>query len=915
MHLDRLLEGYNGRALTFISFILLSFGILQFRLWQVQLQLGDEHKEKIDNQIIRKIRLTPARGRIITSDQVVVADTKPVFDVVMHVSEMRKPGARSNTVKHVASKVIEAAAIMGRLPEAVSKKNLCTLFEDSLNFNPRTFFSFWENSVEVKKKYFGSMTKEEAWLKMTTERSFPLSLEDELPANYLPLFEKIFMVRNKLIPLASLSARDRKLFGDFWSSLPELTNKYFASLSEEAAWEKITTAKYFCRIEDEVSILYRSHFAKIAEARRISDRLFKIFKTGKYAVDLAESWKTVCDFRKEQLAGVLEKISILEKEVTKIDLPSKDETEQPLTKEEKRLIEDLQFQKRIRDTAQRILSIDTGALLTKETLWKRLRFSQRWRNGRRDYKRGITFVGLSTFLSEQELLTVFGNNYKKIVEQSVALHLRKTAALPYEAFYDLKPHELGAISESAHTIRGLEVQINCHRHYQYPEFGSHYLGVTGKRNDEEFKKEKFFYINPELKGKSGVESTYDEELRGEAGFEMLQLDKFHYSHGIVKSKKAVNGNDIILNIDSKAQLAAQKALAGIKKREGEDKEAAIVLLDCRNGAVLAMASNPTFSLPDFDYDELAADKELKPLLNRAMSARYTPGSIVKPLVALGALQSGSMSPDLVVDCTGYHYVDPEKRKGRTRCHSWKVGGHGSVDVLSAIEQSCNPFFNTVGIMTTFDVLRPFFLRAGFGSKTGVDINYSPMVSGEVAGYVATRESKKKATGIRWNSWDTAQFAMGQADTGVTPLQAACYVAAIANGGRVYKPRVVDSVVTSDGTVVKKSFPEVKSSLGVDASYLDFVRQGMWQVVWGDKASAKAARKSPIDLAGKTGTAQVGSRTTKQNTWFICYGPVENPKYACAVVVKNGKSGGRSAAPVATDMFINWLGPRVEERQD
>jgi len=287
-----------------------------------------------------------------------------------------------------------------------------------------------------------------------------------------------------------------------------------------------------------------------------------------------------------------------------------------------------------------------------------------------------------------------------------------------------------------------------------------------------------------------------------------------------------------------------------------------------------------------------------------MSERYTPGSIVKPLVGLAALQTGAIEPDFTHICTGRHYVNPEKLKGETKCWSWKSGGHGELDLFGAIEQSCNPYFNEVGIKTTFAKLRPFFVQAGFGSKTGIDVKQSPMVLGEASGHLPTRESYKNDTRSSWSALTTAQFAMGQSDQGVTPLQAVCYTAALANGGTVYKPRLVKEIRTIDGELVRTIEPEVKSHLNADSLFFDLVKQGMHQVVWGDHASAPIARISPIPLAGKTGTAEVGPR---KHTWFTCFGPENEPKYACTVLVINGRSGGKSAAPVATEFFQRWLG--------
>ncbi len=818
MYLDSLIEGYSGRLVFFVIFCMFTFGGLEFSLWRVQLQKGDELREKISVQSLRKARKSPVRGRILTSDGVVVADSKPIFDAVFHVSEMRQPGKRSKTVAYVAKKVVEAAAVMGRMPEALAKENLQDLFKNSFSFSRARFDNFWNSRSEIKNKFFSELDQQEAWSRISNDIHFAVGIEQD----------------------------------------------------------------------KDLSFRYKPLFRKIANARSVAQRLYHILNNSDYAEKLAALSKAICEKRQEQL----------------LTLPEKVKTDAELAAMSEELINENGYispQEADKTTViiKEIIKI-VSSELSEESVWRKLCESWRWRRG------------VADIVSQQELIIILGKKYPELVEASVLSHIAATPALPYKAFVGLDERELGSISEAMHSIPGLEVQINCQREYLYDDFGSHFLGVTGKKVPKDYEEERFFYVLPELYGRTGLESTYDELLRGAPGRKVVQVDIMGYSHEVIEEKEAVNGSELILNIDSKAQLAAQNALQLMSKREG-GRNGAVVLLDCRNGAVLAMASLPTFSLSEFDYTELNADQENKPLLNRAMSERYTPGSIVKPMVALAALQSGAVQPDYVHFCDGYHYVDPEKKKGRTRCASWRRGGHGEVDVLSAIEQSCNPFFNTIGIETTFDVLRPYYLRAGFGEKSGIDVESSPMMRGEVPGYVPTRKSKRKYTGIPWNSWDTAQISMGQADMGVTPLQAACYAAAIANGGTVFKPRLVNSIVRPDGTVEKSFSPEIKSSFGVDQVFLDLVRQGMHQVVWGDHASAKIAREAPIALAGKTGTAEVGPRgRRRKRTWFICYGPEENPKYAVAAFVDNGRSGGRSAAPMVVDLFNSWLGTEKSE---
>jgi penicillin-binding protein 2 len=390
----------------------------------------------------------------------------------------------------------------------------------------------------------------------------------------------------------------------------------------------------------------------------------------------------------------------------------------------------------------------------------------------------------------------------------------------------------------------------------------------------------------------------------------------------MKEEKNRNGYDLHLNINKKAQDAAEKALKIMHHKT--QKNGTVVLLNINTGAVIAMASYPNYDINQFNYNQLVKNIN-KPLLNRAISEQYTPGSIMKPTIAMAAFKNGISNPDTTYKCVGKFYVDKEHKTKPLRCwigRSPYYSSHGKLSVISALEQSCNPFFAHLGTITGVANILPILQLAGFGEKTGLDIRYG-MTSGEVKGVIPT-PSYLKRTHKRWNIADTARLAIGQGVIAVTPIQVACYVAAIANGGTVYQPHLVNSITTPNGKTIKKIKPVIRHKLGIDPIYLSYIQEGMQQVVWGNKATAKAVRKAPIKLAGKTGSAQVsrplkvdGKNIYKENgelqyesftnTWFMCYGPIANPKYACVVLVERGKSGGKTAAPVAVDLFKFWLG--------
>ena len=792
MYLDTIIEGYSKRLIAYASIIILIFLTLIIFLWKTQLQGGEANRQKISRQSYRKMRLSPVRGRILTEDGKIVADTLPSFDAVFHISEMRQPGKRSKTVRYVTKKITETAAILGLKPDAINLKNLREILKNSLKYDRTMFNNFWLKRKIERQKMFPEMTREDVWNQLADDRAFASEFTDQ---------------QLKEIPV------------------------------------------------------YRRFFSQLERSRQLSDRISRHIITSGQLNEFTESWLNIATLRKKQLNDRREKIEA-----------------GALSEDDKKIIQQ----------AQKVLSLPADDF-SKNGTWRKLHCSWRWLK-----------YEIFPKLSQEELIEIIGQSYEELIEITVSNHISRTAAIPYKAFKNLDIKNLGAISEAMYTIPGLEIQLNCRRQYPDPLFAPHLLGTTGFIKPTDYQEEKFFYSLPELKGKFGLEYTYDKALRGVPGKTVVQVDTSGYSHEVKDTVFPKQGSELVLNINSKAQTAAQKALENLYKRE--ERFGAIVVLDIHTGAVKAMASYPTFNLSNYDY-ELLNENEDKPLLNRALAERYTPGSIVKPLVGLAALQTGAIQPDFTNFCDGFHYVDRERLKGRTRCAVWRSGGHGEVDLFSAIEQSCNPFFNEIGIRTTFDKLRPFFVQAGFGSKTGIDLNSSPIVRSEISGYLPTRESKRRQIGFPWNAWDTAQFSMGQADQGVTPLQITCYTAAIANGGTLYKPKLVKLIKRPKGQIITTFKPEVKSKLDAEPLYYDLIRQGMHQVVWGDHAGAPIARQSPIPLAGKTGTAQVGRG---KHTWFTCFGPEKSPKYACTVLVINGRSGGKSAAPVVTEFFQKWL---------
>jgi penicillin-binding protein 2 len=286
---------------------------------------------------------------------------------------------------------------------------------------------------------------------------------------------------------------------------------------------------------------------------------------------------------------------------------------------------------------------------------------------------------------------------------------------------------------------------------------------------------------------------------------------------------------------------------------------------------------------------------LSPLLNRAISVPYTPGSIVKPLVALAALKAGVIDAATIWNCDGKYVI------GNRAIHCWNRYGHGPVNVVEAIKFSCNPFFIDAGLKTGVDRLQPMFSAAGLGASPGLDLPDC------AAGYIPSRAFARQHWGRKWIAIDTAYVSIGQGALAISPLQAALFVAAIGNGGKVFRPYLVQSVCSAGGRVLRNTAPVVAHRLRVRPEHLALIQQGMRVAGNARHGTAKHAANPAISLAGKTGTAEVGFGTGRyKNTWIICYGPVDNPRYALACIVEHGKRGGRTAAPLAGQFFRRWL---------
>ena len=491
-----------------------------------------------------------------------------------------------------------------------------------------------------------------------------------------------------------------------------------------------------------------------------------------------------------------------------------------------------------------------------------------------------------------------------ITKNDIIKHMNLRPAVPMGIFTNLNKKELAVAFEYTPPISGMEILALSIRDYPYKNSACHILGYTGKDDPGDAPdRSNYSYYIPDIEGRSGLEKLLDKKiemgpgyngLRGKAGKSLLRVDVKGYVHddlGISRSPR--NGNNVKLTLNWDAQLAAEKVLKG--------KKGSLILLDATTGAVLAMASSPSYNLNLFtdgisrkSWNLLLNDPN-RPLFNRALMGQYMPGSIIKPLVALAALKDG-IKPDSTEYCDGAAPIG----NSRIRCWIWKYGEHGNENMIEAIRDSCNVYFVKTGLKLGLDKIAAMYSAAGLGKKTGIGLP-------ERLGKIPSRELKKRLIGRKWTAFDTGLISIGQGMLTITPLQAAIYTAAIANGGIILKPYLVSQIYNYNNKLLYSAIPEKVTRLPVTIEELNVVREGMYEAVHASNGCSKRANNDIITLYGKTGTAQVGPpNNRRKNTFFSGFGKYKDKLYAIAISVEDGRAGGLTNAPMAKDFFTAWL---------
>ncbi|MBL7665745.1 MAG: penicillin-binding protein 2 [Bacteriovoracaceae bacterium] len=492
---------------------------------------------------------------------------------------------------------------------------------------------------------------------------------------------------------------------------------------------------------------------------------------------------------------------------------------------------------------------------------------------------------------------------------------------PFVIKKDLTAKEIAMIETESSSLPGVSIDAFISREYKDKEMGAHLLGYISEITQEQLPKYRerdgVNYRLGDFIGQFGVEQQLDKTLRGVSGHEYVEVDALGRSRKYInvdnlfkgiEDEPSVPGNSIRLTIDHDLQVAGYEALVKEKKIGG------FVALDVETGEVLAMVSNPAFDPSQFsrgltsEYWSSLVNNKDKPLRDRVIQDHYSPGSTFKPFTAIAALEEGIINGNTQIRCHGIFKL------GKKIFHSWKRYGDETVTVVDALMQSCNIFFYKVASEMDIDVLAKYTKMFGLGSRSGLGLPR------EVTGLVPTREWKLKRNGIEWQAGETLSCAIGQSYILASTLQLAIAYAAIANEGKVFKPKIIKEVIGTDGEVIEKFTPEVVREIQLKPTTWQLVKKGLYKVMNNPKGTGWYRRGLGLEMAGKTGTAQVASSSAdriyekcenkpyelRHHGVFVGFAPFDNPKIAVASMVEHGCHGSSAAAPIVEAVISKYM---------
>lgn len=492
----------------------------------------------------------------------------------------------------------------------------------------------------------------------------------------------------------------------------------------------------------------------------------------------------------------------------------------------------------------------------------------------------------------------------KDIEKVIALAKRSPSFTPIEVASDLSWEEVATVEVNIPDLPGMSIDAGEVRHYPFGDAAAHLIGYAGtaSKQDQENYQDPLLRLPGFQVGKAGIERTFDQALRGKAGSSEVEVNVVGREVRELRNISSTDGERVVLSIDAELQRFAMQRMAS-------HRSASSVVMDVHTGEVYALASYPAYDPNHFTggisherYEELRSDITF-PLTNKAVAGQYPPGSTFKMVTALAALESGVATESTGIFCPGHYDF------GNGRFHCWKKGGHGTMNVVSALSQSCDVYFYKLSTEMGIKRIAEMARRLGLGDKFEMELQE------ERGGLVPDEAWKRRRHNEGWHPGETVIASIGQGYMLTTPLQLAVMTARLVNGGKAVKPWLTGNV--GGQTIPRPEWEDI----GLNQQHLKLVLRGMDQVCNHERGTAFKARitEPGMEMGGKSGTSQV-KRITKQERamgirnedlpWqfrhhalFVAYAPLTNPRYACSVVVEHGVGGSSAAAPIARDLLI------------
>ncbi|QDR80124.1 penicillin-binding protein 2 [Sporomusa termitida] len=460
---------------------------------------------------------------------------------------------------------------------------------------------------------------------------------------------------------------------------------------------------------------------------------------------------------------------------------------------------------------------------------------------------------------------------------------------------DLGPDIVTKIEERRAELPGVVIEIQPLRNYVYNELAAHIFGYVSEINETELENRKADgYKAGDIVGKFGLERVYDKEIRGTDGGNQVEVDVSGRPVQVLGKKDPLPGHNLVLTIDYRVQKAAETAIdeqlmhLQTKTEFNKAQAAAAVVINPKNGEILAMVSRPSFNpnlfnggISEKDW-KLLNDNPYHPMDNKAISGEYPPGSTFKIITGTAALELGKVTPQEKILDTGRHWLIP---KGNAMGEAL-----GWINFREALSKSDNVYFYEMGNRLGIDNLEKYARMFGLGAVTGINL------PGESEGLVANQRYKQKVYGEDWYLSETFDAAIGQGFQLTTPLQMAVVIGEIANGGHRYRPNLVSKITSTSGETLTTFGPEEVGQVTISDNTLTLIRESLREVAQEGGTAAAYFGDFPIAIAGKTGTSE--NSHGHDHGWFVAYGPYEDPRVAVAVIVEQGGFGSSSAAPIA-----------------